>query len=153
MLGLDPAGSAHFRQVFREFAKDEKGTVFMSSHMMNEVESLCTSVAIIHSGKMLFRGTADEVVRKVLDYSVVTVETDGLDGATIKAIKEMLNVSELTINADNRRADIIIRGHEDLRPSLSELIVKNGIKLYTIKTADNMLERAYIEALRGDKVD
>ncbi|HZD11929.1 MAG TPA: hypothetical protein VE177_00215, partial [Candidatus Binatus sp.] len=141
------------REVFREFARDRRGTVFMSSHMMNEVESLCTSVAIIHSGKILFRGTGGEVVNKVLDYSVVTIETDGLDDATLQMIKEMPNVSELKIYNDKRQVDIIVKGHDDLRPSLSELIVKRGIKLYTIKTADNMLERAYIEALRRDKVD
>src|SRR2546428_7941872 len=70
MLGLDPAGSAHFREVFREFAMGGKGTVFMSSHMMNEVESLCTSVSIIHSCRILFRGSSSDIIRKVLDYSV-----------------------------------------------------------------------------------
>src|SRR3989454_11188339 len=77
MLGLDPAGSAHFREVFREFAVGGKGTVFMYSHMMNEVESLCTSVLIIHSGRILFRGSSSEVIRKVLDYSVVTERGTG----------------------------------------------------------------------------
>ena len=151
MLGLDPAGSAHFREVFREFATGGKGTVFMSSHMMNEVESLCTSVLIIHSGRILFRGSSSEVIRKVLDYSVVTVEAQGLQQETINSIKEMPNVSQVTIN--NQTIEIIIKGHEDIRPDLSDLIVKSGAKLYTIKTADNMLERAYIEALKKNGVD
>ena len=151
MLGLDPAGSAHFREVFREFAVGGKGTVFMSSHMMNEVESLCTSVSIIHSGRILFRGSSSEVVRKVLDYSVVTVEAQGLQQETLNSIKEISNVSEVRIN--NQIVEIIVRGHDDIRPAVSDLIVKSGAKLYTIKTADNMLERAYIEALKKNGVD
>jgi len=151
MLGLDPAGSAHFREIFREFVMGGKGTVFMSSHMMNEVESLCTSVLIIHSGRILFRGSSSEVIRKVLDYSVVTVEAQGLQQETINSIKEMPNVSQVTIN--NQTIEIIIKGHDDIRPALSDLIVKSGAKLYTIKTADNMLERAYIEALKKNGVD
>src|SRR5256712_10172522 len=70
MLGLDPAGSAHFREIFREFSMGGKGTVFMSSHMINEVESLCTSVLLIHSGRILFQGSSSDVIRQVLDYSV-----------------------------------------------------------------------------------
>jgi ABC-2 type transport system ATP-binding protein len=146
MLGLDPAGSAHFREVFREFAMGGKGTVFMSSHMMNEVQSLCTSVSIIHSGRILFRGSSSEVIRKVLDYSVVTVEAEGLKQETINSIKEIPNVSQVSIN--NQTIEIIIKGHDDIRPNISDLIVKSGAKLYTIKMADNMLERAYIQALR-----
>ena len=151
MLGLDPAGSAHFREVFREFAMGGKGTVFMSSHMMNEVESLCTSVLIIHSGRILFRGSSSDVIRKVLDYSVVTVEAQGLPQETINSIKEMTNVSQVTVN--NQTIEIIIKGHDDIRPALSDLIVKSGARLYTIKIADNMLERAYIEALKKNGVD
>ena len=151
MLGLDPAGSAHFREVFREFAMGGKGTVFMSSHMMNEVESLCTSVLIIHSGRILFRGSSSDVIRKVLDYSVVTVEAQGLPQETINSIKEMANVSQVTVN--NQTIEIIIKGHDDIRPALSDLIVKSGARLYTIKIADNMLERAYIEALKKNGVD
>ena len=151
MLGLDPAGSAHFREIFREFAMGGKGTVFMSSHMMNEVESLCTSVLIIHSGRILFRGSSSDVIRKVLDYSVVTVEAQGLPQETINSIKGMPNVSQVTINSQT--IEIIIKGHDDIRPALSDLIVKSGARLYTIKTADNMLERAYIEALKKNGVD
>ena len=146
MLGLDPAGSAHFREMFREFAMGGKGTVFISSHMMNEVESLCTSVLIIHSGRILFRGSSSDVIRRVLDYSVVTVEAEGLKQETINSIKELPNVSQVSIN--NQTVEIIIKGHDEIRPTVSDLIVKSGAKLYTIKTADNMLERAYIEALK-----
>ena len=53
MIGLDPAGAAHFREVFRRIAKERGGTIFLSSHIMSEVESLCTSVCMIHRGRML----------------------------------------------------------------------------------------------------
>jgi len=91
------------------------------------------------------------VVRKVLDYSVVTVEAQGLQQETLNSIKEISNVSQVTIN--NQIVEIIVKGHDDIRPAVSDLIVKSGAKLFTIKTADNMLERAYIEALKKDGVD
>jgi hypothetical protein len=81
----------------------------------------------------------------------VTVEAQGLPQETINSIKEMPNVSQVTVN--NQTIEIIIKGHDDIRPALSDLVVKSGARLYTIKIADNMLERAYIEALKKNGVD
>ncbi len=148
MIGLDPAGAAHFREVFREFAVEKKGTVFMSSHIMSEVESLCTSVAIIHSGKILFQGPVNDVIRNVLDYSLILLETDGLTQPTADGIRKIPGVSE--VNSNGGSFEIVVRGHEDVRPTISDLVVRSGAKLYSIRTAENMLERAYIEALSKD---
>ena len=145
MIGLDPAGSAHFREVFREFASQKGGTVFMSSHIMSEVESLCTSVAIIHGGRILYHGKVVDVIQKVLDYSVVYLEAQGLTEQTIGKIRDIANVSKIVPNGDS--LEIIVQGHTDVRPDISDLVVKSGAKLYSIRQAENMLERAYIEAL------
>ncbi len=145
MIGLDPAGSAHFREVFREFASQKGGTVFMSSHIMSEVESLCTSVAIIHGGRILYHGKVVDVIRKVLDYSVIYLEAQGLTEQTIGRIREIASVSKIVPNGDS--LEIIVQGHTDIRPDISDLVVKSGAKLYSIRQAENMLERAYIEAL------
>lgn len=145
MIGLDPAGSAHFREVFREFANKKRGTVFMSSHIMSEVESLCTSVAIIHGGRILYHGQVADVIRKVLDYSIIYLEARGLTEQTIGKIREIANVSKIVPSEDS--FEIIVRDHTDIRPEISDIVVKSGAKLYSIRQADNMLERAYIEAL------
>ena len=145
MIGLDPAGSAHFREVFREFASQKGGTVFMSSHIMSEVESLCTSVAIIHAGRILYHGKVVDVIQKVLDYSVIYLEAQGLTDQTIGKIREIASVSKIVPNGDS--LEIIVQGHTDVRPDISDLVVKSGAKLYSIRQAENMLERAYIEAL------
>ena len=52
-----------------------------------------------------------------------------------------MSIFEITIN--NKDVDV--------RPMVSDLVVKSGAKLYTIKQSENMLERAYIEALREVK--
>jgi len=145
MIGLDPAGSAHFRRVFREFASEKGGTVFMSSHIMSEVESLCTSVAIIHGGRILYHGQVADVIQKVLDYSVIYLEAQGLTEQTVGKIREIASVSKIVPNGDS--LEIIVQGHGDIRPAISDIVVKSGARLYSIRQAENMLERAYIEAL------
>ena len=154
MIGLDPAGVAHFREVFKDFSSEGKGTVFMSSHIMGEVESLCTSVAIIHRGKILFKGSVDEVVQKVLNYSIVQLETSILTPQTIEQIKEIpgIQIEIKNQNANSMTTEITVTERDfDVRPLISDLVVKSGAKLYTIKQGENMLEKAYIEALKEKK--
>lgn len=156
MIGLDPAGVAHFREVFKEFSSKGKGTVFMSSHIMGEVESLCTSVAIIHRGKVLFKGSVDEVVQKMLNYSLIELETSSLTPQTIEELNEISGIqTEIKNNNKNTNSmfiEITVTERTlDVRPIISDLIVKSGAKLYTIKQGENMLEKAYIEALRDKK--
>ncbi len=157
MIGLDPAGSSHFREVFREFSKERGGTVFLSSHIMSEVEALCTSVALIHNGKILFRGTIDEVIRSSLEFTAVVLESSPLSAsviAKIKALDGVLEMREASTQYGNTLTELVIssKNTEDLRPLLSELIVSSGAKLFTMKRADNLLEQAYIEALKGDNI-
>lgn len=155
MIGLDPAGAAHFREVFRDFVSQGHGTVFMSSHIMSEVESLCTSVAIIHRGKMLFQGPVKEVTQKILKYSLIQLETSPLTPKAIQQLKEIpgiIRIDPAISKRNNSQATVIeITLNEkevDIRPLISDLVVKSGAKLYTIKQSENMLERAYIEALQ-----
>ena len=145
MIGLDPAGAAHFREVFRDFASQKGGTVFMSSHIMSEVESLCTSVVIIHGGRILYQGQVNDVIRQVLDYSIIYLDAQGLTEQTISKLRQIENVSKIVPNGDS--LEIIVQGHVDVRPDISDMVVKSGAKLYSIRQAENMLERAYIEAL------
>jgi ABC-2 type transport system ATP-binding protein len=156
MIGLDPAGVVHFRDVFRDFAAHGKGTVFMSSHIMSEVESLCTSVAMIHHGKILFQGSVEEVVGKVLDYSLVELETSPLTPQTVQQLKEIPEVTQINITdtgkSDVTAIEITVCEHDrDIRPEIADIVVKSDAKLYTIKQGENMLEKAYIEALKEAK--
>ena len=155
MIGLDPAGSAHFREVFRDFVSKGRGTVFMSSHIMSEVESLCTSVAIIHRGRILFQGPVKEVTQRVLNYSLIQLETSPLSPKTIQQLREIpgvIRIDPVISKSNDSQASVVeITLNEkdvDIRPLISDLVVKSGAKLFTIKQGENMLERAYIEALQ-----
>jgi ABC-2 type transport system ATP-binding protein len=59
--GLDPAGLAEFRELIRSFV-DEGRSVFISSHILSEVQKMADDVAIIQQGKMVAFGSVDELV-------------------------------------------------------------------------------------------
>jgi ABC-2 type transport system ATP-binding protein len=148
MIGLDPAGTAHLREVFRDFVKGG-GTILLSSHMMNEVEDLCSSVAMIHNGQVLFKGTVKEVVAQVLGEQELVVEAKGITDECLRSIRGVEGVIDVSL----REGSIIISVKKDVevRPSISRIIVDSGAQLYTMKEGERMLERAYIDALRRAK--
>jgi ABC-type multidrug transport system ATPase subunit len=79
--GLDPNGMIEMRELLIKLNRDRGITIFISSHLLNEVERTCTDIGIIHKGRLRFQGkmadleksagTAKEVVFKVTDASAV----------------------------------------------------------------------------------
>ena len=62
MVGLDPRAAHHLKEFMREHC-DRGGTLFFSTHIMEVAEKLCDRIAIIHKGKLVARGTMDELKR------------------------------------------------------------------------------------------
>jgi len=155
MIGLDPAGSAHFREVFRDFAKQRGGTIFLSSHIMQEVESLCTSAIMIHKGKVLFSGATDDIIGKVLGSNYLVLEADPLDENLINQISKITGIEEVIRKSPaETRIELKIERGKEVRPVVAETVMKAGSKLYSMSYSENLLERTYIEALRqGTAVD
>jgi ABC-2 type transport system ATP-binding protein len=151
-IGLDPAGTAHLREVFRKYARDG-GTILMSSHMMSEVEDLCSSVGLIHSGKILFSGTVRDMVEQVLGADEVIVEARGLHARVIESVRKVEGV--LGLKEVPGGLEVRVKPGAEVRPEIARTIVDSGAELLAIRTGDRMLEKAYIEAVKssGNKAE
>ncbi|MGI0091737.1 MAG: ABC transporter ATP-binding protein, partial [Nitrososphaerales archaeon] len=149
MIGLDPAGAAHFREVFRKIAKERGGTIFLSSHIMSEVESLCTSVCMIHRGRILFKGSLEETINNVLGSTFLMVEADPADKC-INMIRGIPGVEEIRSREGGVRTllELKVTPGKDVRPDVAEAVIRSGAKLYSLSYSVDLLERTYLEALR-----
>ncbi|MCH8328077.1 MAG: ATP-binding cassette domain-containing protein, partial [Candidatus Marinimicrobia bacterium] len=58
--GLDPQGMVDMRRMIQGLVSDEGMTVFLSSHMLHEVEQICTSLAVLNEGRLLVSGPVDQ---------------------------------------------------------------------------------------------
>jgi len=148
MIGLDPAGTAHLREVLRKYAKDG-GTILMSSHMMSEVEDLCSSVILIHSGRLLYMGTPKGMVEEMLGANIVRVQAGGLTPELVESIRKTSGVIEV-VESDGWLEVRVGQGVE-VRPTIARLVSDSGAELLTMTGGERMLERAYIEALRSGR--
>ena len=61
--GLDPQGMKEVRELIARLSKDHGMTVFLSSHLLNEVEQVATRMAIINKGRLVVQGSVDELLR------------------------------------------------------------------------------------------
>jgi len=147
MIGLDPAGTAHLREAFREYAQ-AGGTILMSSHMMSEVEDLCSAVGLIHSGRLLFRGTVGEMVGQVLGSDEVLVEAGGVTDSVLGSVRNIDGVTDVVRTDHGFEAKV--RHGMEVRPAIAEVVVASGARLFSIGAGERLLERAYIKALVDD---
>ncbi|MEN6520018.1 MAG: ABC transporter ATP-binding protein [Armatimonadota bacterium] len=60
--GLDPQGMKEVRELIKKLSKDYGMTIFLSSHLLHEVEQVCTKVAVIHKGKKVASGSVPELL-------------------------------------------------------------------------------------------
>ncbi|WP_406079258.1 ABC transporter ATP-binding protein [Micromonospora sp. NBC_00858] len=104
-LGLDPAGQRQMRAIVREIAVVRGATVILSTHTLPDVEEICTSVLILHKGKVLVSGTSGEVTRAVPTqrYAQMRVPIE-LVG---RARDALAGVAGLTLEPADERPDIL----------------------------------------------
>ena len=133
--GLDPQGTREVRALIREIAADGT-TVFVSSHLLAEVEQVCSHVGVMRTGRLVFQGPLDELRRT--GAARVRVETS--DPAATAAVLKQLGLPDPQITgaevsaqlgdiqiekvcADLVHAGIGVRGLGVVAPSLEELFV------------------------------
>jgi ABC-type multidrug transport system ATPase subunit len=74
--GLDPAGIIEIREMLKRLNRDHGKTIFVSSHLLSEVEKTCTHVGIIHKGIMKFQGNMSELQHSAGHGKQVTIKVD-----------------------------------------------------------------------------
>jgi len=150
MIGIDPAGVVQFRSLFRDFVKDG-GTIVMSSHILPEVESLCTSLVVIHSGRILFRGGIQEFIRERLSSRNILVEVEGAQTAPgsplLARISSLSGVRRVTATPGGLLVEI--ETNSDPRAEISKAVVESGAKLLGLGYSRSELDEAYISAIKG----
>jgi ABC-2 type transport system ATP-binding protein len=134
--GLDPQGTREIRSLIKQIAADGT-TVFVSSHLLAEVEQICSHVGVMSTGRLVFQGSMAELRDRGEPRILVrTTEPDlaakqlGRIGLTDVVTEENKVSAQLgrhgadVINAELVRADIPVFGLETVRPSLEDLFVE-----------------------------
>ncbi|MEM3881309.1 MAG: hypothetical protein QXD19_06145, partial [Candidatus Bathyarchaeia archaeon] len=140
-LGLDPVGMGEVRELVKAIAKEDR-TVFISSHLLFEVEQVCTHVTIINRGKALISDTLQNVLSKLSGPATLHVEVTALSDAIVAAVRNLPFVADVTQNGNFLRIDLTT--HDDVRPQVFQVITKAGGIIISMSIQRQNLESAFM---------
>jgi ABC-2 type transport system ATP-binding protein len=143
-LGLDPVGMVEVRELMKAIAK-EGMTVLVSSHLLFEVEQICSHVTIINKGTLLASDTLQNVSGMMTGPAVIHVELTKFSDAVGKAVKHLPFVSSVVRNSDN--LNIQLNTHEDVRAEVSQKITAAGGVIVGMSVKGSNLEDVFLQLI------
>ncbi|MFI0710995.1 ATP-binding cassette domain-containing protein [Streptomyces inhibens] len=159
--GLDPQGMREIRALVRELAADGT-TVFLSSHLLDEIEQVCTHAAVMARGRLITQGTVADLSATVLDSRghgrLMVTTPDAADA--VRVLKEH-GVTDLQVTDDRVTGELPARaappaGPDDRAPlelaDLNAALVHAGVRVRAFGTARASLEDVFVQ-LTGEGFD
>lgn len=140
--GLDPQGIADIRNLILHLSREKGKTVFVSSHLLSEIEQVATRVLIIDKGKKVIEGSAQEL----FDPSQTIVEVDTLNNETTLA---QLQQSQWQAALQPRRSHtIILKLNRTSIPQLHIWLVQQGLQVLSVQPRHS-LEDLFLQVTSG----
>ncbi|OKP84534.1 ABC transporter ATP-binding protein [Paenibacillus sp. P32E] len=156
--GLDPKGIKELREFIRRLA-DEGLAVFVSSHLLSEIQLLCDRVAIISKGRVLAVGGVDDLVAQSSPY--VLWELDPLSRAKNllggRPDISILELDEVTLDdsviAGMGANSLITVMEEDLIPEIVAVLVTDEVEVRAVHKINPTLEQLFLKLTEGETID
>lgn len=139
--GLDPEGIREIRDLIRQIASEGK-TIILASHLLDEVEKVCTHVGILKSGNLLTYGNVNEILSEDLTLELSADDLDVLTGVmeSIRGIKII----------ERQKNNILAKvTDEELTASqINKLLHDQGVSLNHLVTKKKSLEDQFLEIVK-----
>lgn len=146
-IGLDPVGMVEVRELVKTIAK-EGMTVFLSSHMLFEVEQICDHVTIINNGSMLASDTLQNI-SSTLGPAMIHIELVDLSNAVIAAVKKLPFVSGTWKTGSTLL--IQVTTYDDVRAQVSKEITGAGGVIVGMSQKTSNLEDIFLQLVTKDQ--
>jgi ABC-2 type transport system ATP-binding protein len=151
--GLDPRARVELRELLRELRAMGK-TILVSSHILPELEELCTSVAIIDRGQVLAHGRVAEIEKRLRVGAVLRARILG-DGSDIEAARAWFTTQQDVVTAeilDDGTIEIGFHGDEDGTARLLAHAVRADLRVVSFARAASDLEELFLQVTARDEV-
>ncbi len=140
MSGLDPIGRREIRELIAEL-RENGTTVFMSTHILSDIEALCDNVAILRKGKLAATGRLDDLLMQSGETQQFEIVIKGV--AAENLTEKIANVAGATISAKANGANIQVLDENDIEKVLQ--ISKNvGGSLVSVQPVKQSLEELFV---------
>lgn len=141
--GLDPTGIIDVRELILKLNRDYGKTIFISSHILGELEKTATCYGIISRGKLIEEITKEELNKQCGSY--LTVKVDNTD-KTISILTAKFNINNFSVEKDGV---VIIRDEIENIGIISNELFTSGITIGGISKQENSAESYFIKKMEG----
>ncbi len=148
--GLDPRGVKALRILLKDLNK--KGlTILLSSHVLSEVQEICTHVGIINKGKLI-REESIRAVRKEIEKKSIKLllKVKNFSEDTSKELAKNKKIKNIKLNSDKKHNEIIIELKEEHIPWVTDFLVSRETKIFSIEPQKNSLEDIFLKETGDD---
>lgn len=136
--GLDPQGIHEIRQIIKDIAKNGT-TILLASHLLDEVEKVCTHVLIIRNGIKLYSGSVDNMV---VSNGVIEVKTDDDIDKLVNVLKNYYEVATVDVEGDLVTARL---ENEISASQLNKHLYDNGVIVSHLVKRKLSLEQQFLD--------
>jgi ABC-2 type transport system ATP-binding protein len=142
--GLDPHGMKEIRDLIIHLSKEENKTIFLSSHILSEIELVANRMIIVDKGKKIVEGEVDSLLNK--NSLSVTVEVNDIE----KTLSVLMNTKwYANINSSSSNKFSIVLAQKEI-PLLNKFLVENGIMVNALVPVRS-LEDYFLSITKGAK--
>lgn len=138
--GLDPAGIKKLRDILKEIAHKENVAVFVSSHILSEMQLMCDKVAVIDSGKIV---KIEDMSDETNEIEVVDIRLEDIE-KSIQTIKERFG-----IEATKKEHSIEINISTESLPEVVKELAMADVKIRAVIPKEHNLEDIFFDATKG----
>jgi ABC-2 type transport system ATP-binding protein len=146
--GLDVRSAVTIREDLRRLAENEQVTVFLTSHNMAEVETLCSQIAVIQRGQLVAKGTPEELKARISGYRI-EITGHGFDPHILAHIRNLPEIASL--QSHNSKLTIELEKDIDL-PAIVNMLVGAGAQIEEVRRVRASLEEVFL-AVTGEEND
>ena len=150
--GLDPRARVELRELLRELRSLGK-TILISSHILPELEELCTSVAIVDRGQVLAQGRVSDIERRLRFGAVLRVRLL-LEGEALEAARDRLAADQDVASAsllEDGTIELGFRGDDAASARLLADMVAAGLPVVSFARAASDLEELFLQVTAPDR--
>jgi ABC-2 type transport system ATP-binding protein len=140
--GLDPGGIQEFRLMIRSMVEEEGRTIFLSSHLLDEIEKICDAAAIVDSGKVITQGPIAELAGGEGTRHELLLDVDDIDLA-LGALAGSELVRDLV--RENGGLRVILDGGPESAAELNARLVHAGVGVLRLEPVRLSLEQRFLE--------
>ncbi|MDA1061683.1 MAG: ABC transporter ATP-binding protein [Chloroflexi bacterium] len=150
--GLDPSGRKQMIELIRELSGRDR-TIIIATHILSDVERVCTDVGIIAQGRVIYDGPMSEM-RRLARQGTISVEIEGNTSSFEQKILELDDFGSIRWERLGSEFRITFLGTETMPVYLQrvlQLIDRTGVELLHLDTGSHEIEEAFLQRLEEDR--